>query len=311
MEIKKEEKLLFLIHQHADPDAVGSAYFLQRRWSGKVASPPGPNRTAQNLLTFLDFQIEDEAEFDRFDRIVILDTPDPSQLDSFSLPEDIEKTIIDHHENSSWDENIFFRDRISCCEIVYEMVNPEKLTTKEGIALIAGILTDTSSLQRGTSRTFSILSEIMDKSGVTLDDVRSILFDRRTYSEKVARLKGAQRSSHLEVNGFIIVKTEIGAFEGSVSSYLLNGGADIALSGSENDDEFRISGRATEDVLQDDIDIGRTFKSIQEEDPEVSGGGHPGAGVLTGEGKLEKYLDLCVEKIIDEIKEKGLGKPKD
>lgn len=309
MEIEKDEKILFLIHQHADPDAVGSAYFLQRRWGGKVASPTGPSGTGKNLLTFLRLSLHNDIDFSNFDRIIVLDTPDPGQLEPFESPED-KRFIIDHHRNSSWDEEIFFRDRTSCSEIVYEMEEPEELTREEGVALIGGILTDTSSLHRGTFETFEVLSEIMKKSGVTLDEVRSILFDKRSYSEKIARLKGAQRSSQIEVNGFIIAKTEIGAFEGSVSSYLLRGGADIAFSGSENDDRFRISGRALEEALEKGIDIGRLFKSLQEDYSEVSGGGHPGAGVFSGEGSLEKYLDLCIEKIVDEIKEKGLGKPK-
>ncbi|MEF8836114.1 MAG: DHH family phosphoesterase, partial [Candidatus Thermoplasmatota archaeon] len=247
MEIEKDEKLLFLIHQHADSDAVGSAYFLQRRWGGKVASPTGPSGTGKNLLTFLGLSLYNDIDSSEFDRIIVLDTPDPDQLEPFELPDD-ERLIIDHHKNSSWDEEIFFRDRTSCCEIVYEREKPEELTKEEGVALIGGIFTDTSSLYRGDFKTFEVLSEIMKKSGVSLDEVRSILFDKRSYSEKIARLKGAQRSSQIEVNGFIIVKTEIGAFEGSVSSYLLRGGADIAFSGSENESGFRISGRAVEDV---------------------------------------------------------------
>ncbi len=310
MEIEKDEEILFLIHQHADPDAIGSAYFLQRRWGGKIASPADPSGTGQNLLTFLRFQLYDEVDFSEFDRIVILDTPDPTQLEPFEPPEE-KRFVIDHHLNSSWDEDIFFKDRTSCCEIVYEMEEPKELTREEGLALISGIFTDTSSLRRGTSETFRVLSEIMEKSRVPLEDVKSILFDERSYSEKIARLKGVQRSSFREVNGYIIVKTEIGAFEGSVSSYLLKGGADIAFSGSEDEGRFRISGRAVEDVLECRIDLGRMFKSIQEDDPEVYGGGHPGAGVLSGKGSVEKYLDLCVEKAVDEIKEKGIGKPKD
>jgi len=310
MEIEEDEEILFLIHQHADPDAVGSAYFLQKRWGGIVASPTGPSGTGKNLLTFLGLELHRDIEFSEFDRIVVLDTPDPSQLEPFDPPKD-KMFMIDHHRSSSWDEDIFFKDRTSCCEIVYEMEKPKELTKDEGMALISGIYADTSSLRRGTPETFRVLSELMEKSGVGLEEVRSVLFDKRSYSEKIARLKGAQRSSFCEVNGFIIAKTEIGAFEGSVSSYILRGGADIALSGSEDEDSFRISGRAEEGVLEKGIDLGRIFKSIQEEDPEVSGGGHPGAAVLNGEGQVEKYLDLCVEKIVSEIKEKGLGKSKE
>ncbi len=310
MEIKKDEDILFLIHQHADPDALGSAYFLQKRWGGTVASPTGPNGTGKNLLTFLGLELKKDIDIDGFDRIFVLDTPDPAQLEPYSLPEK-KRFVIDHHKNSSWDEEILSDDRTSCCEIVYDLVEPDDLTEKEGVGLIAGILTDTSSLKRGDAKTFSTLSEIMKSSGVSLDRVRSVLFERRSYSEKIARLKGAKRATHHEVNGFIIATTNIGAFEGSVSSYLLEGGADIAFSGSEKDESFRISGRADNEIVEQGLDIGGIFQVLSKEDVDVSGGGHPGAAVLTGEGALKTYLDKCIERVYNEIDERGLGKQKD
>ncbi len=309
MEIDKDKDILFLIHRHADPDAIGSAYFLQSRWGGIVASPTGPSGTGKNLLTFLEFELIDDFEFEDFESVIVLDTPEKIQLEPLIPPEDM-MTVIDHHKNSTWEGDVLIEDRTSCCEIVYELERPEELTEKEAVALISGILTDTSSLYRGTAQTFKTLSEIMSKSGVSLDQVRSILYDKRSYSEKVARLKGGQRSTFHEVNGFIIALTEIGAFESSVSNYLLQGGADVALSGSENEDSFRISGRAKKNTVDIGIDMSKIFQMVAENEPELSGGGHPGAAVLAGKGDLKRHLDICKQKITENIKEKGLGKSK-
>lgn len=310
MEIEKDEKILFLIHQHADPDAIGSAYFLQNSWGGRIASPTGPSGTGKNLLTFLGFELVHDIDLIKFDRIVVLDTPDPAQLEPF-YPAEEKRLVIDHHSNSAWDGEVLFENRTSCCEIVYDMERPNKLTKKEGIALISGILTDTSSLNRGSSETFKTLSEIMEKSNVSLEEVKSILYDRRSYSEKIARLKGAQRVSLKEVNGLIIAKTRIGAFESSVSNYLLRGGADVSLSGSEDEGLFRISGRASEEVLKEGLDLGNIFQSLSKGNTDISGGGHPGAAVLSGEGDLKTIMDVCIGKILEDIKEKGMGRFKD
>ncbi len=310
MEIEEDEEILFLIHQHADPDAIGSAYFLQNRWGGTVASPTGPNGTGKNLLTFLGFDLEQRVDLERFDRIFVLDTPDPTQLEELTPP-DHRTVVIDHHQNFSWDADVIFEDRTSCVEIVYDMVEPKELTEKEGMALVSGILTDTSSLSRGDSRTFKTLSDIMEKSGVSLEKVRSMLYDTRSYSEKIARLKGVQRSNFSEVNGFIMAKTKIGAFESSVSNYLIRGGADIALSASKKGDTFRISGRAEEEAVELGIDLGKIFQTISDESEDISGGGHPGAGVITGQDDLDLIIDDCMEEITKFIREKGIGKSKD
>ncbi len=310
MEIDKDKDILFLIHRHADPDAVGSAYFALQRWGGEIASPGAPDSTGQKLLSFLEIDILHTVDFDRYDQVIILDTPDPSQLEPFAPP--IEKTsIIDHHSTNGWEKEVFYIDRTACSEVLYEMENPLDLSFKEGIALISGILTDTSNLQRGTLTTFQNLSDIMEKSGVDLERVKKILFEERSYSEKLARLKGAQRSSFREVNGYIIAKTQIGAFEASVSSYLLKGGADVAFTSSEDDENFRVSGRASEKVLEKGIDMGSLFQSIAEDNREVEGAGHPGAAVLSGTGSAEEYLDSCVDRMTERIEKEGLGKAKD
>ncbi len=310
MDIDKDKDILFLIHRQADPDAVGSAYFSLQRWGGDVASPGTPDRAGQKLLSFLEFDILNSIDFDVYHQIFVLDTPDPSQLEPFEFS--LEKTsIIDHHSANNWEKDVFYIDRTACCEILYEMVDPLDLSFKEGIALISGILTDTSSLQRATQRTFKTLSEIMEKSGVSLDEVKEILFEERSYSEKIARLKGAKRSSFEEINGYLIASTEIGAFEGSVSSYLLKSGVDAAFSASDDGTTFRISGRASKQIVEDGIDLGILFKSIAEDEEDINGSGHAGAAVLNGSGSSKEYLDLIVEKLSKKIKKEGLGKPKD
>ncbi|MBS3817293.1 MAG: DHH family phosphoesterase [Candidatus Thermoplasmatota archaeon] len=315
MEIDKGKTSLFLIHQHADPDAIGSSYYFSKNYGGDVASPTSPSKSGQKLLSFLDFTLNHEVDFEIYDQVIILDTPHPDQLKPLDTP--LEKTsIIDHHPSNSWDRDVHFEDRTSCSEIVYDLIEPEDLTRKEGVALASGILSDSSSLQRGDFKTFLTLGKILKKADIDLQDVKNILFEPRSHSEKIARLKGTERSSFEETEGFIIAHTEIGAFEGSVASYLLEGGADIALAvnRSGNNDDLRISGRAVDEVTERGVDIGKIFKDISKDKKDMHGGGHPGAAVLnvSSISKEERsYLDLCMNEIVSSIKEKGLDRPKD
>ncbi|MEF8873904.1 MAG: DHH family phosphoesterase [Candidatus Thermoplasmatota archaeon] len=317
MEIEKkslrDKKILFLIHEHADPDAVGSAYYLSRSYGGDIASVSAPSTTGKNLLSFLDFELESSVDLEKYDLIIVLDTPDRSQLEPFNLP--LEKVfVIDHHSSNSWtDVEVHFEDRTSCAEIVYEMSDDKTLTRKEGLALAAGIFTDSSSLQRADAETLLTLGEILEKSNVSLHDVKEVLFESRSFSEKVARLKGAKRAEIREVNGLILADTTIGAFEGSVASYLLEGGADIVLVMNPSADKggSRITGRAVQEVTEEGIDLGKLFKDIAEGEKVLDGGGHPGAAVLNISVSGDDQLEWTLEKIITETKEKGLGRGKD
>ncbi len=309
MNIDKDQNILILIHEHADPDAVGSAYFFQRFYGGDVVCPTVPSSTGKNLLNFLDFKLKSAEEVDcnSYDIFVVLDTPDLAQLAPLKFPS--EKTIvIDHHSSNSWEDvELYLEERTSCVELIYEMIEKEDLTKKEGVALTAGILTDSSSLQRGDHRTFSILGEILERANIDLNLVRKIIFDSRSYSEKIARLKGAKRAELREVNGFIIAITNVGAYEGSVASYLLSGGADVAIVTNNLNDrgEFRITSRASDELVDKGLDLGSIFSGLAEAEESVTGGGHPGASVMTGDKSLESTWKKLLDEISDQLREKN------
>ncbi len=317
MEIEKEnlgkKKLLFLIHEHADPDAVGSAYYLSRYYGGEIATPSPPSTTGKNLLSFLDFELKSSIDADKYDLIIVLDTPDMSQLEPFEIP--LEKVlVIDHHSSNSWDDvDLYLEERTSCAEIVYEIIGDRTLTEKEGIALAGGIFTDSSSLQRADAKTLLTLGKILERSGIDIHDVKEVLFESRSFSEKIARLKGAKRADWKEVNGFILAETTIGAFEGSVASYLLDGGADIALVINPSADEYRsrIIGRAVQEVTDSGLDLGKLFTDLAEDEKGFEGGGHPGAAVLNISGPVDDISRYISEKIIKRMKDIGLGRNKD
>lgn len=299
----RDREVLYLIHRHADPDAIGSAYYLSSIYGGDIASPTSPSKAGKNLLSFLDFELKEKVDFEDYERIIVLDTPNKTQLDPLTPP--LEKTIvIDHHSTNSWKKvELYNKDTTSCAEMIYEMIRPEQLSGKEGVALSAGIFTDTSSLQRAQSKTLINLGEILKKSGVTLTKIKDILFESRSYSEKVARLKGAKRAELKEVNGYILVMTSIGCFEGSVASFLLKGGADIVLVRNlhPSDKEERVTARTTEEMTEKGIDLGRIFKNLAEKKDGVDGGGHTGAAVLNILEGDENYHQELSESIISEL----------
>src|SRR6056297_237029 len=104
MKIEKGLTTLFLSHQNADPDAVGCLYFLTQRYGGTAVLPTQPDRMGKKLLDHLDMEVMIEPEVSGYEQIVIVDTPNPSQLEPIEFEEeDMERAkIIDHHHTNSW-----------------------------------------------------------------------------------------------------------------------------------------------------------------------------------------------------------------
>lgn len=306
MIIKKGIPTLFLTHQNADADGIACLYFLREKFGGDVGLPNVPSRTGKKLANYLDMDYIVEPRLETYEQIIIVDTPDPNQLSPIDL-DDRDFIVIDHHSRHHWSRDIIYKDRTSCAEIVYELVDPAKLYYKEGFALTAGILTDTSNLKRADWQTLKTLSDILYRTDVSLNEVRKMLQGSRSFSEKICRLKGAKRLNYKKVNGLLIAFSKVSSFESSISSMLLKTGADIGFTVSDRDGgKFLLSARGREEITKKGIHLGDILKEISSRYEGITGGGHPGAAVLKGDGDADDILNECVEKTVEIILERDI-----
>ena len=299
---------LFLSHQNADADAIGSLYFLNSRYGGKIGLPDPPSASGKRLAEYLGLEFDICPDVSLYEPIVVVDTPDPKQLEPIVLPEE-GIIVIDHHRTNLWDDDVFYQDRTSCTELLFDLVKPRELTEKEAMALISGIVTDTSNLRRGDVNTFTTLGKIMSMTDVTLNSVFNILSQPRSYSERISRLKGATRLDFQRINGCLIAYSYVSSFESSICSMLLNVGADVALAASQRGNDILISARVRGDLTESGFDIGAIFKDISETSNTLSGSGHPGAGVIQGRGDVETVIKEIVDMAIEMIRKEGITKP--
>jgi len=113
-------------------------------------------------------------------------------------------------------------------------------------------------------------------------------------SERVSQLKGAQRLKYWKVGEFIVAISQGSAFEASVCKSLLNLGADIVFVGSQRGPQFRVSARATAELVRQGLHLGRLMGDVGSETTN-GGGGHPGAAGITGTGDVEAILNISAE----------------
>jgi nanoRNase/pAp phosphatase (c-di-AMP/oligoRNAs hydrolase) len=316
-----------VFHPNADCDAVGSAVALRRNFPGfDISGAGGISRLGKRLLEFVGERVLDPPEFQSYDAIVVLDT---SNLLSLGIPSEIldakRKIIIDHHLKSGNVKGVELYhcddSKPSCAEIIWELLNVKGAGEAPGAgtaqargvdretaaALSAGILTDTGHLRFAKTSTVKALSEMLERSGLALEEVLALMEDDvPDMSRKVAFLKGAQRLRFEPAGEYIVAASHVSAFEGALSKTLLALGADVVFVGAQAKKEFRVSGRATQALVRRGFHVGKLMEEAGRE-MGGQGGGHAGAAGMSGEGEMEAAVNILMEKAITALKQMPKG----
>lgn len=298
-ELSKDGGTLVLLHGNADPDALASAFAVQRVFPGAVIGVPGGlDRIAKLLAKDLGIVTAEDVSDVQAARLLILDTSGPEQLEGEF---DLEKAIVvDHHtRNDKWSAaRTYYCDdsKSSCSEIVFELLKTaqKEVSREVALALMFGVLTDTGYFKFARPQTLVAFSELMSLHGIQMDEVMELVDAEEDISERVSRLKGAQRLKYWKVGEYIVAVSQGSAFEASVCKSLLDLGADIAFVGSQRGETFRISARATQAVVRKGVHLGKLLGDVGSETTN-GGGGHPGAAGITGTGDVEAILNMCVD----------------
>ncbi|UCE37650.1 MAG: DHH family phosphoesterase [Thermoplasmata archaeon] len=301
--LASKEKKCVLLHVNADPDALGCAVALSLAFPEiTIGSAGGLSKNGKNLQKNLDVEVIEHPDISIFNTIIAVDTPSPERLGEYG--ENLSNLIvIDHHlKTHAWETELCYIDEnvASCGEIVYEILKlaEKKITSKIGLALLAGILTDTGKFSYAKASTLTTFAKIMEASGISMDDVLSVFEEEHEtdYSKRISRLKGAQRMRYTKVGRYIVAVSQVGSFESSVCGTLLSLGADCAFVGSQRENEFRISARATSAIIKEGLHLGNLMDEIGKENG-CDGGGHDGAAGLAGIGDVEAMLNICIERL--------------
>lgn len=291
----------FVIHGNADPDALGSAYAMSTTFSGPIIAPGGLDRTAKVVAARLSIAVQDDFDEVNIDRVVVLDTSGPEQLGPLKyLGEDETIIVVDHHtKNASWKTKHYYCEdkKSSCCEIAYDITKAsgKPLKREAALALLAGILTDTGHFRYGNVSSLETFATIMRDHEIGMGEAMKLIEGETDLSEKISQLRGAQRLKYVRAEKYIIATSFGSAFEASVSKSLVSLGADIAFVGSQRGLHFRISARASQDMVDLGLHLGKLLEGVGKETSN-GGGGHPGAAGLSGEGDVRRILDLCVHR---------------
>lgn len=247
-----------------------------------------------SFLAGADRILNDAPERAPHDLFICLDCGDARRLGPHAkyFEAAAHTVCIDHHisNNSFAEENYIFPDASSTCELVFDLMEKEKITKEIAECLYVGIVHDTGVFQYSctASSTMNAAGFLMD-TGIPFPRIVDSTFYQKTYAEN--RAMGASLlHSRLHLDGRVISSIltkaemdEIGATkkdtEGIVSQLRCTKGVEASIFLYETGEhEYKLSLRSTE--LVDCAAI--TMK--------YDGGGHVRAAGATVSGDPEQIV---------------------
>ena len=306
--LKKTESKVILVHGNADMDAVGSAFAISVCFpKGDIFAPGGVDRVAGLAAEKLSIKILEECDISGYDLVVVVDTSSPEQLKPMASEVPAGSVVIDHHTPTGKWEGMHFlcnNTKVSCCEIIKEIVESLgiEIPKEAAIALLGGMLTDSGHFQYAKPEMLRAFADLLEGGGVHMDEAFDLTRSQTTMSERIAVMKALGRVKFDYVGDMLVSTAYGGSFEASSCRAFMLAGADVAFVGSQRDDEFRISARATQDIVRRGIHLGNIISGISGE-TSTDGGGHGGAAGISGNGDVEAMLHICIQRTMEEFRE--------
>lgn len=303
-------KTLITFHSLGDLDAVCSAIALKKSLkNATVASPGRVNSEAKRFLAFINESIPllSTVNASGFDVLIVLDTNSPSLLpQAAGLSIDL---IIDHHSvhpgSLTSRYALVDNNASSTCELLFSLL--EKIDKKTALCLLVGIISDSAHFKSANQNTFSVVSELIPKTGLSYDRILSIINVPADISQRIALFNACKRMKTIR-KGEVLIARSISSFESYAASAFIELGADFSFVGHKGKDDARISARMRPE-FSDKIDLPK----IMNEAGKIiggDGGGHPCAAGATGKypDRINEALDRCVEMVLARLKEHGFIK---
>lgn len=304
-EIKESEKIVLLVHENPDGDAIGSGlamYLTLKKLNKEVELiiPKYP-RVFEDLPHISE--VKEEGKYAKYDLAIAMDCASVKMLNGWSQYFDDADTrmVIDHHSSNSMFGDINFVEPSSpaCCQTLYQMFKYYnfEIDTDIGTCLMAGIITDTGGFQYSgvTKETFEIVSELIEL-GVNIPKLYKKLLSTHTKTSFELRKLAMERMEFLEDGKVTFtyitnedeakVNAENGDYEGIVNEGRNIEGVEVSIFLHEQEDGFKASLRANDYVNVSDVCI------------MFGGGGHPRAAGA----KFNEEPQAIKQKLLTEIK---------
>lgn len=304
-EIKKANKIVLLVHENPDGDAIGSGlamYLALKKLEKDVELIIPKYPRVFSKMPRIE-EVKEEGSYSKYDLAISLDCATKKLLNGWAnyFEEADERIVIDHHSSNEMFGDINFVEPTSpaCCQTLYQMFKyyDFEIDNEIGNCLMAGIITDTGGFQYSgvTRETFEIASDLIEL-GVNIPKLYKQLLSTNTKTSFQLRKLAMDRMEFLEDGKVTFtyitiedeekINAENGDYEGIVNEGRNIEGVEVSIFLHEQSDGFKASLRANEYVNVSDVCL------------MFGGGGHPRAAGAKFQGEPQEIK----EKLLNEVK---------
>lgn len=309
--LRKARTLQIIGHQNSDPDAVCSAYAfsvlarrINRRLKVSFASPDGVSKLSKQILASVPLQVVDRPDLSEMDLIVTVDTNTLQQLGTLKeivLSSTKPLVMIDHHaphpENAGTATLVLCDEKAtSTCEIILDMYEKFHISPSRAVsqALMTGLLIETGHMSIATRRTFKSAYSLV-RLGADPQTAFALARTSMDDSERIARVKSAQRVRLEHVDKWLIALSEVGSYQASAARALVSLGAHMAVVAGQRNDEVTLSFRSTRDFVEGTgLHLGSDLAAPLGSRMGGMGGGHATAAGANVKGEVKDALRLAL-----------------
>lgn len=307
--VKKANSIAISGHIRPDGDCVGSCMglylYLKNLYPEKELTVY--LEEIPNTLKFMKGteQIVHEAENKIYDLYIALDCGDLGRLGfAAEMFQKAKATFcVDHHlSNQSFaDENVIYPEASSTSELVYNLLDYEKISKEAAECLYTGIVHDTGIFRYTCTHpsTMRVAASLMEK-GIDFSNIITKTFDEKTYvqnqvlgkclMESTLMLDGKCIFSYLtqeEMEHYQVLPKHL---DGIVSQLKLTKGVDVSIFAYELEKgTFKVSLRSTEAV-----DVSKIAGQF-------NGGGHARASGCTLKGEIKEQVQAVFAEIAKQL----------
>ena len=263
------------------------------------------------MINVMPIELTDQPRIETANLIVLLDTNTIQQLDEWSnrISSDQPLVVIDHHASHPETEQIATisvadETASSACEVVYRLFKEAELelSPDEAKALFLGIAFDTRHFIIATSDTLKVVAELAE-AGVNAQETLSVLSLPMEHSERVARLKAAERVNLVKIGDWLIALSSVSAYQASACRALLALGAHVAIVAGQKHNKIQVSFRASREFSdKTGVHMGRDLAKPLGDFMGGMGGGHALSAGANGAGDVEACLSFCEKLLKQKLK---------
>lgn len=310
------KRILHIGHKYADCDALGSAYAISRVLPGDLGFLSGLKISAHSLARWLGIEWIEKPNPADYEYTILYDILRPDLL---GVPVPARYAIFDHHESGGHRFSTLHNELAdgaewgwvwpveSTCSMVLDLFQKHAIPIdqKMGVALAAGIVTDTIRLRQAHAPALHRLAVALEAARMHVEDVWAVLEPRHVRdARRPALLESLRNIREVKNQGWSFLVSEIDTQDNGfvVMDALIHFGGDVAVVGFPRWGRSMVVSACTAEMVEKTaIDLGGSMKALAPQVGSSEAWGSRAGGRIIAPVPVNDLIDRCLNTALESL----------